>query len=68
MRPYIYGKTKNRTHILDLQKITTSCQEVGNYIDSIIKKNKNILFLCTKKTTLRNQPKNNPEEPAKKQP
>ncbi|CAG8519916.1 10547_t:CDS:1, partial [Cetraspora pellucida] len=28
MRPYIYGKTKNKTHILNLQKIADSCQEV----------------------------------------
>ncbi|CAG8708007.1 28135_t:CDS:2 [Racocetra persica] len=27
MRPYIYGKTKNKTHILNLQKIADSCQE-----------------------------------------
>ncbi|CAG8774080.1 2780_t:CDS:2, partial [Cetraspora pellucida] len=46
MRPYIYDKTKSKIHILDLQKIVVSCQGVGDYINSIIKKNKTILFLC----------------------
>jgi small subunit ribosomal protein S2 len=50
MRPYIYGRSnKSKTHILDLQKIVASCQEVGNYLNSLIKERKKILFLCTKK-------------------
>jgi small subunit ribosomal protein S2 len=48
MRPYIYKKV-NKFNILDLQKIITSCQEIGIYIQSLIKKKKNILFLSTKK-------------------
>ena len=50
MRPYIYKEVKN-FNILDLQKIATSCQEIGNYIQPLIKKNKTILFLSTKKQT-----------------
>ena len=50
MFPYIYKKV-NKFNILDLQKITTSCQEVGNYIQPLIKKKKIILFLSTKKKT-----------------
>jgi len=50
MRPYIYGRSsKSKTHILDLQKIITSCQEVGNYLNSLVQEGKNVLFLCTKK-------------------
>lgn len=48
MRPYIYKKS-GKFHILDLQKVITSCQEVGNYIRSLIEKKKVILFLATKK-------------------
>jgi small subunit ribosomal protein S2 len=48
MRPYIYKKV-NKHNILDLKKIATSCQEVGNYIQLLIKKKKTILFLSTKK-------------------
>src|SRR4051812_20725624 len=50
MRPYIYKKS-SKVHILDLQKIATSCQEVGNYIQTLIEKKKTILFLATKKVT-----------------
>jgi small subunit ribosomal protein S2 len=50
MRPYIFKKS-NRIHILDLQKIVTSCREVGDYIQSLVEKKKVILFLSTKKTT-----------------
>jgi len=50
MRPYIYKKS-SKVHILDLQKIVTSCQQVGNYIQTLIEKKKTILFLATKKTT-----------------
>ena len=50
MRPYIYGQSnKSKIHILDLQKIITSCQEIGNYLNSLVRERKNILFLCTKK-------------------
>jgi small subunit ribosomal protein S2 len=48
MSPYIYRKS-NKVHILDLQKIVISCQELGNYIKSLIEKEKKILFLSTKK-------------------
>ena len=51
MRPYIYGQSnKSKTHILDLQKIITSCQELGNYLNSLTEKGETILFLCTKKS------------------
>jgi small subunit ribosomal protein S2 len=50
MCPYIYKKS-SKVHILDLQKIITSCQEVGGYIKSLIEKKKTILFLATKKPT-----------------
>jgi len=49
MRPYIYKEAA--ASILDLRKITTSCQEVGNYIKSLIEKKKTILFLATKRST-----------------
>ena len=48
MCPYIFQKN-NKTNIIDLQKIITSCQEVGNYLQSLIEKKKIILFLATKK-------------------
>src|SRR6185436_5086540 len=48
MRPYIYKKV-NKYNVLDLQKIATSCQEIGNYIQSLVKKKKTILFLSNKK-------------------
>ena len=48
MRPYIYKKV-NKYNVLDLQKIATSCQEIGNYIQSLVKKKNTILFLSTKK-------------------
>jgi small subunit ribosomal protein S2 len=48
MRPYIFQKN-NKTNIIDLQKVITSCQEVGNYLQSLIEKKKTILFLATKK-------------------
>jgi small subunit ribosomal protein S2 len=50
MLPYIYKKS-NKLNILDLQKIITSCQEIGNYIQSLIRRKKTILFLSTKKHT-----------------
>lgn len=50
MRPYIYKKS-SKVHVLDLQKIINSCQELGNYIQSLMEKKKTILFLATKKTT-----------------
>ena len=50
MRPYIYQKS-NKVNILDLRKIITSCQGVGNYIQNLIEKKKTILFLITKKQT-----------------
>jgi len=50
MRPYIHKKS-SKIHILDLQKIIISCQEVGSYIRSLIEKKKTILFLATKKPT-----------------
>jgi small subunit ribosomal protein S2 len=48
MCPYIYKKS-SKIHILDLQKIVTSCQEIGSYIRSLIEKRKMILFLATKR-------------------
>lgn len=48
MRPYIFKKS-NKFHILDLQKIITSCQEINNYIKTLVEKEKVILFLSTKK-------------------
>jgi len=52
MRTYIYGQSnKSKTHILDLQKIITSCQEISNYLNSLVREGKNILFLCTKNQT-----------------
>ena len=48
MRPYIYKKS-SRTHIIDLQKIIVSCQELEKYVESLIDKGKIILFLSTKK-------------------
>ena len=48
MFPYIYQKNK-KVNILDLQKISASCQEVGNYIAKLIEQKKTILFLATKK-------------------
>ena len=47
MRPYIYKEAA--VSILDLRKVITSCQEVGNYIKPLIEKRKTILFLATKK-------------------
>ena len=52
MRTYIYGQNnKSKTHILDLQKIITSCQEISNYLNPLVREGKNILFLCTKNQT-----------------
>jgi small subunit ribosomal protein S2 len=48
MRPYIYKKN-SRTHVIDLQKIIVSCQELEKYVESLIDKGKVILFLSTKK-------------------
>ena len=48
MRRYIY-KRSGKIHILNLQETVTSCQEIGNYIRSLIEKKKMILFLATKK-------------------
>jgi len=48
MRPYIFQKN-NKNNIIDLQKVITSCQEVGHYLQSLIEKKKTILFLATKK-------------------
>jgi len=48
MCPYIFQKS-SKNNIIDLQKIITSCQEVGNYLQSLIEKKKTILFLATKK-------------------
>jgi len=48
MRPYIYKKN-SRTHVIDLQKIIISCQELGKYIETLLDKGKIILFLSTKK-------------------
>ncbi|CAG8476671.1 878_t:CDS:2 [Ambispora leptoticha] len=48
MRPYIYKKS-SRAHIIDLQKIIVSCQELGKYVESLLEKGKTILFLSTKK-------------------
>jgi small subunit ribosomal protein S2 len=48
MRPYIWKKS-SRTHVIDLQKIITSCQELGKYVESLLDKGKIILFLSTKK-------------------
>ena len=48
MRPYIF-KESNKFHILDLQKIITSCQEINSYIKILVEKQKVILFLSTKK-------------------
>ena len=50
MLPYVYREV-NKFNILDLQKIAENCQEVGNYIQPLIKNNKIILFLSTKKQT-----------------
>ncbi|CAI2162444.1 10715_t:CDS:10, partial [Funneliformis geosporum] len=47
MHPYIFKKI-NRIHILDLDKIFSSCQKVDDYIKSLIEKKKTILFLSTK--------------------
>jgi small subunit ribosomal protein S2 len=49
MRPYIYKESGKS--ILDLKKITVSCQEINNYLRSLIEKEKSILFLATKKST-----------------
>lgn len=49
MCPYIYKEAV--VSIIDLRKITTSCQEIGNYIKSLIEKKKTILFLATKSST-----------------
>ena len=46
MLPYIYKKVNN-FNILDLEKIATFCQEIGNYIQPLIKKKKVILYLST---------------------
>ena len=48
MRSYIFKKS-NKIHILDLNKTIASCQKVGDYIKSLIKEKKVILFLATKK-------------------
>ncbi|CAG8573657.1 4755_t:CDS:2, partial [Scutellospora calospora] len=50
---YLILKLNNEETIFvfSRKKIVTSCQEVGNYIQSLIKKRKTILFLATKKTT-----------------
>lgn len=49
MRPYIYKESGKS--ILDLKKITISCQEINSYLRSLIEKEKSILFLATKKST-----------------
>lgn len=48
MSLYIWKKS-SRTHIIDLQKIIASCQELGKYVESLLDKGKTILFLSTKK-------------------
>jgi small subunit ribosomal protein S2 len=48
MRSFIYNKN-SKVHILDLQKIISSCEKVGKYLKSIVEKRETILFLSTKK-------------------
>lgn len=50
MRPYLYNnKSISKIHILDLQKIISSCEKIGKYLETIIKQHGKILFLTTKK-------------------
>jgi len=50
MHPYIFKKS-NKIHILDLNKVISSCQKIGDYIKSLTEKKKLILFLATKNKT-----------------
>ncbi|MCE8162806.1 MAG: 30S ribosomal protein S2 [Candidatus Moeniiplasma glomeromycotorum] len=46
MRPFIYKK-RWKTYFLDLEKIIQQCQGVQNYINSLLREKKLILFLAT---------------------
>jgi small subunit ribosomal protein S2 len=47
MKPFVYKK-KWKTYFFNLEKIIQQCQGVQNYINSLIKQKKVILFLATK--------------------
>ncbi|WNE41099.1 MAG: 30S ribosomal protein S2 [Mycoplasmataceae bacterium] len=49
MLPYIYKEAGKS--ILDLKKIIASCQDLNAYLQTLIEKEKTILFLATKKST-----------------
>ncbi|WP_339022499.1 30S ribosomal protein S2 [Spiroplasma endosymbiont of Crioceris asparagi] len=48
MKPYIYG-TKNKVHIIDLQKTVSILEEVGKFMTEIGKSKEKIIFVGTKK-------------------
>ena len=48
MSSYIFKKS-SKIHILDLHKVISGCQKVGDYIKSLIEKKKLVLFLAAKK-------------------
>ncbi len=48
MRSYIYG-ARNGIHIVNLQKTLKKCKEAENYVRSLAREGKKILFVATKK-------------------
>jgi small subunit ribosomal protein S2 len=50
MKPYVYVKSA-KICIFDLAKIISSCRKLPIYLEKILTREKNILFLATKKST-----------------
>ena len=48
MKPYIYGN-RNHIHIIDIQKTLPMLNDACNFIEKIVSKGGNILFVGTKR-------------------